>query len=376
VNLKETNKDKIKHFGELSKIAKLKQHFSNDLIILYYRGVFSDSFSDVLVTLAEHESHKSVKKKLNFLMIEVFQNIIRHGKSIDQENAGECFGVRSIQDGLYIYSSNNIGADSYKSLLPKLNQVNNLDRDELKMLYREILEGQKLSDKGGAGLGLIEMARRSGNPIQFHFENEENGKYQFNYQLDLSAERGVVLDNSQKIDIKDNMESFGLCSESKVLFLFKGDFKKDNVRSLVSILKANTKSDKADVEFYNFKIFHTAVELIQNISRHAKNVGNFKEGLFCLVETPSGFYVCTGNYMQSGEFSEMESHLNIVNQYSLSELKNVYLQTLKMSALEETSSAKVGLIDVRRYCETQIDYEVNNKDLGLYLSLGVHINVK
>ena len=47
-----------------------------------------------------------------------------------------------------------------------------------------------------------------------------------------------------------------------------------------------------------------------------------------------------------------------------------------MSALEETSSAKVGLIDVRRYCETQIDYEVNNKDLGLYLSLGVHINVK
>ena len=80
--------------------------------------------------------------------------------------------------------------------------------------------------------------------------------------------------------------------------------------------------------------------------------------------------------MQSGEFSEMENHLNIVNQYSLSELKNVYLQTLKMSALEETSSAKVGLIDVRRYCETQIDYEVNNKDLGLYLSLGVHINVK
>lgn len=376
MKLKENNKDKITYQGELSKIAKLKQHFSNDLIILYYRGVFSDSFSDVLVTLAEHESHKSVRKKLNFLMIEVFQNIIRHGKTIDQGNTGECFGVRSIQDGLYIYSSNTIDSDDYEHLLPKLNQINNLDRNELKLLYREILEGQKLSEKGGAGLGLIEMARRSGNPIQFKFENNVADKYQFNYQLDLSAERGVELVNSQKIDIKDNMESFGLCSESNVLFLFKGDFKKDNVRSLVSILKANTKSDQEDVEYYNFKIFHTAVELIQNISRHARNVNNFKEGIFCLVETPTGFYVCTGNYMQSGEFLEMENHLNIVNQYSQNDLKSVYLQTLKLSALEETSSAKVGLIDVRRYCETKIEYEVNNKDLGLYLSLGVHINVK
>jgi len=359
---------------QLNKIEKLKEHFSKDLISLYYRGIFSDSFSDVLVSLAEHETHKSVRKKLNFLMIEVFQNIIRHGSDEEESGSEECFGVRSIQDGLYIYSSNNIDKEAYEDLVPKLDQVNKLDKTALKSLYREILEGRQLSEKGGAGLGLIEMARRSGNPIQYNFVEKENQNYQFNYQLDLSAEKSVKLTKLQRLTIEENMSSFSLCATSKVLFLFKGDFKKDNVKSLVGILKANTGSDSGDSN-YGFKIFHTGVELIQNISRHARSTNNFTEGLFSLIKTDNGFYVCTGNYMKPGEFSDMENHLKQVNQYSIGELKKVYLDTLKKSVLEDSSSAKVGLIDVRRYCESLIEYEVNNHDPGMYLSVGIHINV-
>ena len=178
----------------------------------------------------------------------------------------------------------------------------------------------------------------------------------------------------QRLSLEENMESFSLCAKSKVLFLFKGDFKKDNVKSLVGILKANTQSASGGSN-YGFKIFHTGVELIQNISRHARSTNNFTEGLFCLIKTDEGYYVCTGNYMKPGEFSDMEKHLKQVNQYSVGELKNVYLNTLKQSVLEDSSSAKVGLIDVRRYCESLIEYEVNNHDLGMYLSIGIHIAV-
>ena len=358
---------------QLDKIEKLKAHFSGDLISLYYRGIFSDSFSDVLISLAEHESHKSVRKKLNFLMIEVFQNIIRHGSESGNESSDECFGVRSVQDGLYIYSSNSIDKESHEELLPKLEQVNNLGKADLKTLYREILEGRRLSEKGGAGLGLIEMARRSGNPIQYKFEEKENRNYQFNYQLDLSADRNVQLTKTQRLSLQENMDSFSVCLSNQVLFLYKGDFKKDNVKALVGILKANTGSDSDDSN-YQFKIFHTGVELIQNISRHARATNNFTEGMFCLIKTKTGFYVCTGNYIKPGEFSELENHLNTVNQYSSSELKKVYLNTLKQSVLEDSSSAKVGLIDVRRYCGSCIDYEVNNHESGEYLSLGIHIS--
>ena len=73
---------------------------------MFYQGEFSDSFSEHIVSLAEHDNHKSVRKRLSFLMIEVFQNIVRHGDQ--EENNNDYFGVRSIEGSLNIFSSNQI----------------------------------------------------------------------------------------------------------------------------------------------------------------------------------------------------------------------------------------------------------------------------
>ncbi len=168
--------------------------------------MFSDSFSEHIVALAEHDNHKTVKKRLSFLMIEVFQNIVRHGGQ--EEKSNDFFGVRSIEDSLNIFSSNRINKKAHEFLSSKLKELNKLNADQLKTLYKEILQSGQFSNKGGAGLGLIDMARKSGNPIQHNFEPLENDDFQFNYQLDLSSERGVELTKYQKINIEDNIQSF------------------------------------------------------------------------------------------------------------------------------------------------------------------------
>ena len=43
--------------------------------------------------------------------------------------------------------------------------------DELKIYYRDMLGGSKLSKKGGAGLGIIDIARKSKNKIEFNIKN-------------------------------------------------------------------------------------------------------------------------------------------------------------------------------------------------------------
>jgi len=45
-----------------------------------------------------------------------------------------------------------------------------MTREELKTYYLEALGSSELSAKGGAGLGMIEMARKSGNRIEYSFD--------------------------------------------------------------------------------------------------------------------------------------------------------------------------------------------------------------
>ena len=100
-------------------------------------------------------------------MVEVFQNIVRYKK--DKELNYEMFGLRSVEENLHIFSSNLIDLTSSEQLIDKLKNINQSKPDELKKLYLEILKSGIFSEKGGAGLGLIQMARKSGNPIQYNF---------------------------------------------------------------------------------------------------------------------------------------------------------------------------------------------------------------
>jgi hypothetical protein len=65
--------------------------------------------------------------------------------------------------------------------------VNDKDRDELKKLYVQTITNGKFSAKGGAGLGFIEMAKTSGNNLEFSFESidETFSLYTFSVTFNL-----------------------------------------------------------------------------------------------------------------------------------------------------------------------------------------------
>ena len=305
-------------------------------------------------------------------MIEVFQNIVRHS---DQKYNNDFFSVRSLQDGVHIFSSNKIDTKSYLFLKENLSRINSLNSDELNTLYREILYNGQMSNKGGAGLGLIQMARKSKNNIQHQFNKINTDSFLFSYQLDISTSKKIKLDKYNNIDINANLEVFSKFIDDNIMLFYKGNFSKENINSLLSLLKANTPQESENKQLNNYKIFHTGVELIQNVSRHGKKKGNFLEGVFSIFKTNNGYYLCTGNLLKSGDFSEVENHFNRINNLPITELKSEYLKTLKENSLNEDNKAGVGLIDVRRYNKTKLDFEIQNSDQGLYLSLGVNIPI-
>ena len=356
---------------QLKKILKFKRELRNDLISLYYAGKFSDQFTDLMIQLTQHEEHEDIKNNLSYLMVEVFQNIVRYKK--DEKSKYEIFGLRSIEDNLHIFSSNVVDVSSYSLLKEKLQNINEKEPDDLKKLYLEILKAGVFGKKGGAGLGLLQMARRSSNPIQYDFSAINNDAKLFQYQLDFSINKGERILERDKIDIRDNITLFKEIHDEDIIFLFKGDFKKENANAILSIIQANTRFQTKNKEFNDYRVFHTAVELIQNISRHGRIVTNITEGIFCLIKDKNGFYLSSGNYIKEDQLSSVKDNFNFINKIDNSDLNNIYLKKLKENSRSESNQAGIGLIDVRRYNQSKFDYDIINDNIGYYLCTGILI---
>jgi hypothetical protein len=59
--------------------------------------------------------------------------------------------------------------ENLPSLRHALEHINSLDKDGLKELYKEIIKNTTISVKGGAGLGFVDMARKSGEKLEWSF---------------------------------------------------------------------------------------------------------------------------------------------------------------------------------------------------------------
>jgi hypothetical protein len=75
-------------------------------------------------------------------------------------------------------SGNPVQKTNVPKLQKSLDHINGLDKDGLKELYKEIIKNTTISDKGGAGLGFVDMARKSGGKLEFEFP-EMNSDYCF-----------------------------------------------------------------------------------------------------------------------------------------------------------------------------------------------------
>lgn len=148
------------------------KELENDRLSFIFNGDVSDDITDGIIRLTEFnvnnfEALAKMNRRISFIMVECFQNVVRHGKkeSLDAEKSGGLFSARRMGDANYVSSINLIEMSEVELLREKLNQLNTIEKDKLKALYLEVLNNEELSAKGGAGLGLIQLARKAGQPI-------------------------------------------------------------------------------------------------------------------------------------------------------------------------------------------------------------------
>ena len=167
-------------------------------VLLAYKGsITSDLISNVLEVVEEKLDDLSetskIRKKVYNVLVESLQNLYHHIDDLPDEVRGDLepkFGVlvvARVESNVYkITTGNFVTSGKIKFLKDKIDKINSLSKDELKDMYKFILNHQKLSAKGGGGLGLVDIARKTGNKLDYKFESLTSEYYFFNLDVTIS----------------------------------------------------------------------------------------------------------------------------------------------------------------------------------------------
>lgn len=121
-----------------------------------------------------------------YVLVEAFQNIIRH-RAVEARGAAmarSLFAFRKDARGLGLYTRNAVAPVKAKGLGEALTFLSAKDAAELKALFLRGIQQPGVEGRRGAGLGLIEMVRRTGARPQWSFSACGPGQQQFTLVLE------------------------------------------------------------------------------------------------------------------------------------------------------------------------------------------------
>lgn len=180
-------------------IYELYQTMERENILLSFKGeVTSELMSSVLSIMESKmdymEESPKMKKKVFNVLVECLQNLYHHidsGEDADRnlariEARSALFMIAKKDDHFVIRTGNYIDNQSALDLEKRLKMINGMDKDELKKYYQDVLSNGALSDKGTAGLGMIDIARKSGNKLEYQLLpiNDVNSFFCLNIKID------------------------------------------------------------------------------------------------------------------------------------------------------------------------------------------------
>lgn len=167
----------------LEKFIELKNVFAREGVILYYDGAISH---DLVVDIADIVKHKmqlddcesSTMRKVFATVVEQLQNIFFYSDEIICLGGGEGGGkemrrgvviVGQEQPHYFVIGGNLINNAKVAPLRERLLVLQCMNREELKRFGLEQRRKEPANDSRGAGLGIIEIAKKASAPLIFDF---------------------------------------------------------------------------------------------------------------------------------------------------------------------------------------------------------------
>lgn len=158
------------------------QHWSNavgvtwlreahHVVVFEHHGSMDPTTLHILLTKAEEASLAAgdgvgLRKRLFNVLVEGLENMQRHTMDPHRESGIAVLVDRG--DGYRLLLGNALPVASAALLVHRVGVLNEMEEVDMKEYFLKLLANDGRTDRGGAGLGLITMARKSAKPMLVH----------------------------------------------------------------------------------------------------------------------------------------------------------------------------------------------------------------
>jgi hypothetical protein len=152
-------------------------------ILLSFKGDITSELLTSILQIMENkmdnmQEEPKMKKKVYNVLVECLQNLYHHMDDVADAagdvNRSAIFMIGKLNNAYTITTGNYILSENVNGLKGRLDEVNALSKEELKEYYKKVLNNGEMSLKGGGGLGMIDIARKTGEKLEYNFLEIDN----------------------------------------------------------------------------------------------------------------------------------------------------------------------------------------------------------
>ncbi len=357
---------------DISKVYKIFETLFNDEFSMIYSGVFSNSILTPLTDLINSfmtdpsVDLKKLNKKVAYMTIENFQNILRYSETeMVKAPEKDMLLIRMLNRNIFIITVNLVRRSKADEIGSYVDKLNKLDKKELSDLYFQKLTNQAFSAKGGAGLGFIEMIRKTKNKLFYKFVPYNDEFVFFYFQIQISGKETI----SKDVNLLDSVsEIYNTIKGLGVNFLYKSKMAEGRLMPLINMIKDTVKSSSTDAgedgsPQYLRNLLNISVEILQDIFITARKSELMKDAIFIY-----GFNPRTGNYyFLASSYVDtymMKNKINIINRYLNKDkktLQKIFFDSLLDDSTTDEELRFLGIFRGSSNFEYFVDFENEDK---------------
>ncbi len=160
---------------------------------LVYLGEFNHDITKMFTQMERENMEKgseerTFKNRVYHVMVETLQNLNRHSDELTDRNMGKgLFMIGRNEESYFIITCNQVSANKKEYLSHAIDTVNAATAGELRSMYRKQIKEGELSEKGGAGLGLIDIARKTRRALEYQFFPYDHENFLFLLKVEVSS---------------------------------------------------------------------------------------------------------------------------------------------------------------------------------------------
>jgi len=166
----------------------------NNIMLSFKGDITSELLTSILQIMESKldnlQEEPKIKKKVYNVLVECLQNLYHHLDEVAPEQSdairSAIFMIGKLDNQYNIVTGNYIKKENVEGLKKRLEDINLLSKEELKEYYKAVLNNGEMSMKGGGGLGMIDIARKTGEKLNFNFSPVDDKFSFFSLNIKIS----------------------------------------------------------------------------------------------------------------------------------------------------------------------------------------------